>query len=67
MFPELVAFGKDGQPEAVYYHILPAMLLNELQKQQRTIDAQAAAIDALMARLERFEAVVPSIGVDRQP
>jgi hypothetical protein len=31
VYPELVIKGKDGQPEAVEYGQLPAMLLNELQ------------------------------------
>jgi hypothetical protein len=33
VFPELVVLNKDGQPETVAYHLLPAMLLNELQKE----------------------------------
>ena len=38
--PELVAHGSDGEPYSVRYHVLPSMLLNEMQKQQRTIGAQ---------------------------
>ena len=45
--PELVARKADGSIETVYYQHLPPMLLNEWQKQQRTIDAQAARIDSL--------------------
>ena len=55
-FPELAVYGADGQVETVAYHKLPALLLNELQKQQRTIEAQAAAIAALTARLAALEA-----------
>ena len=32
VFPELVVFGEDGQPETVKYHLLSSLLLNELQK-----------------------------------
>ena len=34
VFPELVAYGPDGQPETVRYHFLPPLLLNEVQRQQ---------------------------------
>jgi len=39
-FPDLVVPGKDGQPQTVAYHVLPAMLLNELQKEHREVLAQ---------------------------
>ena len=41
VYPELVARSRDGQIETVLYQYLPPMLLNEYQKQQRTIEAQA--------------------------
>ena len=47
VYPGLVAHSADGQVETVLYQFLPPMLLNEFQKQQRTIEAQAARIDAL--------------------
>jgi hypothetical protein len=59
VFPELAVRGADGQVETVHYHKLPALLLNELQKQQRTIDAQAAALAALEARLAAIETSAP--------
>ena len=43
-YPELVARSADGRIETLMYQFLPPMLLNEYQKQQRTIEAQAAAI-----------------------
>jgi Chaperone of endosialidase len=39
VFPELATTDRDGVIDGVAYHKLPALLLNELQKQQRTIDA----------------------------
>ena len=39
VFPELAVLNADGEIESVAYHKLPALLLNELQKQQRAIDA----------------------------
>ena len=56
IYPELVVRDKDGQPAGVRYHVLPAMLLNELQRQQRVIEAQTRLLDELTARLSRLEA-----------
>jgi hypothetical protein len=47
--PGLVAHSADGAIETVYYQFLPPMLLNEWQKQQRTI----AALEARVAELEQ--------------
>jgi hypothetical protein len=38
--PDLVVFDAQGKPQTVRYHFVNAMLLNELQKQHRLIDAQ---------------------------
>jgi len=56
IYPELVVRDTDGQPAGVRYHVLPAMLLNELQRQQRQLDTQERLIDELTARLSRLEA-----------
>jgi hypothetical protein len=37
VFPELVVH-KDGQPETVRYHELPALLLNEIQKLVKRVE-----------------------------
>jgi hypothetical protein len=42
--PGLVARSTDGKIETVYYQFLAPMLLNEVQKQQRTIAAQTAEL-----------------------
>ena len=39
IYPELVEYSADGQPQAVRYHLLSSMLLNEVQKQQRMIQS----------------------------
>jgi hypothetical protein len=54
VYPGLVAHSADGQIETVLYQFLPPMLLNEVQKQQRTIDelrAQVAALTQAVAAL----------------
>ncbi len=51
--PGLVAHSADGKVETVYYQFLAPMLLNEYQKQQRTIQAQAAELAKQTAKLEK--------------
>lgn len=53
IYPELVVYGRDGQVESIQYHQLPALLLNELQKQHKTIaelEARIAALEALLSQ-----------------
>lgn len=49
--PELVTYGADGRVEAVAYHLLPAMLLNEMQKQARENRQKDARIAALQQQI----------------
>jgi hypothetical protein len=49
IYPELVVRDTDGQPNGVRYHVLPAMLLNEIQRQQREIDELRAQLRALLS------------------
>jgi hypothetical protein len=39
--PGIVAAGADGKPQTAVYPLLAPMVLNEVQKQRRTTDAQA--------------------------
>jgi hypothetical protein len=48
--PDLVAPDLAGRPYTVRYDLLPALLLNELQEQQRTIDALKLEVGALRER-----------------
>ena len=58
--PELVAYDGDGQPYSVRYHVLPSLLLNKVQKQQRVIEEQREAIASLVDRLDRIETRLPN-------
>ncbi len=65
VYPELVAYDKDGQPYTVKYQYLAPMLLNELQKQhavvaaqQDVIQTQQEQIDEMRERLSRLEALI---------
>lgn len=48
VFPDLVIYNKDRDPETVRYHELPALLISEIQRQH-------AIIADLSRRLERLE------------
>jgi hypothetical protein len=49
VYPELVTTGTDGKVESVQYHELIAMLLNELQRQQKTLERQQQELTELRA------------------
>ena len=51
VLPELVFHSASGTPESVLYHEMPAMLLNELQKQQREIQELKSELAALRAAI----------------
>ena len=55
IYPELVVLGKTGQAESVQYHELPAMLLNEVQRQHRLIQQQEKLIQSLQDHLTALE------------
>ncbi len=55
VYPELVVNDGTGHPRTVEYQKLNVMLLNELQKQHRKIEAQERRNADLAARLARLE------------
>ena len=59
VYPDLVARSADGRIETVKYQYLAPMLLNEYQKQQRTIQAQAERLAQVESdRLEQAAQIV---------
>jgi hypothetical protein len=58
VYPDLVGADRDGKPQTVRYHLVNALLLNEVQKQHRTIETQKGQIKDLEARLAALEARV---------
>ena len=54
IYPELVAYDDEGKPFAIRSQLLDPLVLNELQKQRRDLDAQRAEIEELKAQLERL-------------
>jgi chromosome segregation ATPase len=59
--PELVVRDATGQVETVAYHELPAMLLNELQKQQAQIVDQATTIQAQQSQIKSRDARIAAL------
>jgi len=56
VYPDLVTYDRDGQLETVQYHKLTPMLLNELQRQQNTLDAQAEQLNAQTQQIAEVNA-----------
>ncbi|MBW8877429.1 MAG: tail fiber domain-containing protein [Acidobacteria bacterium] len=56
--PGLVQFGEDGQPLAVRYHFVYAMLLNEVQQQHSAIAGQSARLAEQARNLDRQAAEI---------
>jgi hypothetical protein len=54
VYPELVTRGASGEVEAVRYHEVIPMLLNEVQHQQRQLATQAQELAALKAQNARL-------------
>jgi hypothetical protein len=60
VYPDLVQYDpKTGQPESVYYHLVNAMLLNEVQKQQKEISIlkeKSKEMSALQEQVNKLSA-----------
>jgi hypothetical protein len=50
VYPNLVAYGRDGRPLTVLYQELPALLLAKVQSQQHHIDRLEAQVRKLARR-----------------
>ena len=62
--PDLVVYDEAGEPHAVRYQLLAPMLVNEVQKQQRTIEGQQQVIAALTGRLDTVEQQLAAVSAD---
>jgi len=70
VYPDLVQYDpKTGQPQTVYYHLINAMLLNEVQKQQKELSAlkeqnkeQEQRISAVEEQSKEFSALKEQAG-----
>jgi hypothetical protein len=67
VLPELVAYGADGEPETVMYHVLPTMLLAEVQRLERERADLVRKMEAQeRAQAERIGALERSLGELRE-
>jgi hypothetical protein len=60
VYPDVVGYNAQGQPDSVEYHKINAMLINEVQRQDREIQEQSKEIEELKASLAELKAVVQS-------
>jgi hypothetical protein len=51
VMPGLVAYDQDGSPQSVAYQVLPSLLLNEYQKQDRELAAANAELASIQAEI----------------
>ena len=63
IYPDLVVYDKDGQPETIRYHLLTPMLLNEVQKQQKVVSAQQ---DVIATQQQQLNAALEKVDVQQQ-
>jgi len=61
VFPELVVYNKDGQPETVAYHLLAALLLNELQKSDAQLQLTQKLLNDQQSHILQQEQAIKSI------
>jgi hypothetical protein len=66
VFPELVVYDDEGRPETVKYHLLSALLLNELQEENEALRAQSRELAALGDRLSALERSSPGAPLARR-
>jgi hypothetical protein len=67
VYPELVQTDRSGKPLAVRTHFINAMMLNEVQRQHRTIAAQQERIDQQQTQIEELQRLVRALLPQRQP
>jgi hypothetical protein len=58
VYPDAVGYNAQGQPDSVEYHKINAMLINEVQRQNREIQEQSKEIEELKASLAEVKAIV---------
>jgi len=64
VYPEMVSYRADGKAEGVRYDQLPAMLLNEVQKQakqNRQLTAQVARLTQQIGALKKKDAQIDAL------
>jgi trimeric autotransporter adhesin len=58
VMPELAVYNDDGSPESVAYQVLPSLLLNEYQKQNKELKETKAKLEAMEAEMASLKLMV---------
>jgi hypothetical protein len=66
IYPDLVQTDRSGKPLAVRTHFINAMMLNEVQRQHRTIATQQERIDQQQTQIEELQRQVRALSQQRQ-
>lgn len=69
VYPDLVAYGTDGQPQSVKYQMLDSMLLNELQHQQAEIQdlrEELMKVEAMLGSTSQAAEIQPTKGLNSE-
>jgi hypothetical protein len=66
VYPDLVAHLADGEVETVQYQKINAMLLNEVQKQHRTLEEQRQQLEIERAEIELLKDRLASLEAQRR-
>jgi hypothetical protein len=53
VYPEAVSYDAAGEPDAVQYHRINAMLITEVQRQQREIAERKASLAELKGLIQK--------------
>jgi hypothetical protein len=67
VYPNLVEKDKDGKPLLVRYHLMNAMLLNEVQKQRREAERQRDEIEELRRQIATVRQRLEALGAKPSP
>lgn len=58
VFPDLVVLDEEGRPDAVRYHLLSSMLLNELEKEHARVEEQARQLVEMRRELAEIRHLI---------
>jgi hypothetical protein len=58
VLPELIAYDDQGEPATVKYHVLPSLLLAEVQRLQAALQVESARTTALAAAVAELRATL---------
>jgi len=58
IFPTLVVYDEEGKPYTVRYHLLPMLLLNEIQKLNKLVQDRAITINELRLNNKNFDEII---------